>query len=186
MIKFIKQKLFGFARNDRGTVTAEFVIIMPLFALMFVASYTFFDSFKKYRDAQNITFTVSDIISRYTEIGDTEIKDLNNIFDAVMGAADGDTYLRVTSVTENFDSIRIDWSRSTNGNSVYATLSDLPTEDIPILSTGETVIIVESSYPFVPGFGGLSRITEKEYLNRSIVTPRFAGRLEYVAVVAGS
>lgn len=180
MIHFIKQNLNQFRRNDAGTVTIEFLIVMPLIALLLMASFVFFDSYKRYRDAQNITFTVSDIISRYTEIADVNIEDLNNIFDAVMGTSNGDTYLRVTSITEYFGTMQIDWSRTTNNAVAYTTLADIPTEDVPILSTGETVIIVESSYPYQPGFFAPG-ITAKEYLNRFIVTPRFAGKLEYVA-----
>lgn len=148
-------------------------------ALLLMSTHTFFDAFKTYRDAQNVTYTVSDIVSRYTEIDDSLLVDLNDIFDAVLGESDGNSFLRVTSVTEYFGEIRIDWSASTKGATTYTTVADLPIEDIPVLSSGETLIIVESSYRFNPSFTPPG-IIAKDYVSRSIITPRFAGKLDFV------
>jgi Flp pilus assembly protein TadG len=180
MKNFIKRMLQRFGRDDRGSTMVELVIVMPVLSLWFAASFTYFDSFKTYSSSQKASYAISDIISRYTEIGNAQVLDLNNIFDAIMNTSSGQTSIRVTSVTEYNGSYKIDWSLVTHTAQAYTTLADLPTAEIPILAQAETVIIVETYYPFKPIFPNVG-ITSKNYVNRFVVSPRFAGQLAFVA-----
>lgn len=119
--------------DNEGSTTAELAVVFLAIALVLVSCFTISDAFKSCRNAQNVTFTISDIISRYTEFDDAQLDDLNNIFNEVLQTSDSNTYIRVTSVSEYFDTIRIDCSTATNGAETYATNADLPTKDVPIL-----------------------------------------------------
>lgn len=178
MYNFLVKKYKNFQRETSGAVTVEVVIIFPLIALLLISCFTFFDAFRKYRNAQNITFTVSDIISRYTEFNDVILNDLNNIYNEITLSNDANTHIRVTSVSEYFGSLKIDWSAATNNAVIHNDITDLPTEYIPTLSIGETVLLVETSVKWRP-FSDWVGLASRDIQSMHIVSPRFAGKLDY-------
>lgn len=176
MLAFLKIQLNRFRRDQNGTTTVEFLLVMPLIIFWVGGTFTFFNAFSEYTKAVKATYTVADILSRQTLVDDDYIDDMNRLFANFMNKSTNDVWIRVSSIEKVNNQLGIDWSTATGMHEPLSGYSDIPAEIIPDLLDQESVILVESNTPFVPflDYVGLSANT---FTNRIVVSPRFSSQL---------
>ncbi len=177
----LRRILSGYARDERGSITVEFVLIVPLLFWAFMASYVFFDGYRQSALNVKAAYTVGDLISRETEaINDTYIDSMYALFQ-MMVRDQAPVGLRISVVRYDAaqDRYYVDWSRI-RGIYTYprdnSNLEDIRAR-LPEMPDGERVILVESSNIYEPifnvGFGNLD-------LDNFVFTrPRFAPQVAW-------
>ena len=171
-----------FARAERGNMTVEAVILMPILLTTFVGLYSVFDGFRAQTVNQRAAYTVSDMLSRETQfIDDTYIDNAYDLLTFMADTQTTDIKMRVTviSYNEKRDRFSVVWSevRGT-GYTPYRNRDVRDWHDIlPIMVDGEQTILVETSILYEPpvGFGLGSKTIDTRVFNR----PRFAPQLRY-------
>jgi Flp pilus assembly protein TadG len=185
------QNELGFARNERGGATIEFVIVFPMLVWAFLGIFLFWDVYRGINTAQKASFIVADALSRTSAPLTTNYIDGLTDLLAYLSNADATrgegVRLRVTSVKWDIANNRhsVDWSYTKDTTTLK--LSDpIPTaisDQIPTLSPFETVIVVETEIDYVPPFlggnvGGASRfytlgLGAKTFDEFIVIRPRF-------------
>lgn len=168
--------LFRRFRDDtRGSVSVEFVLVMPFLFWAFMATYVYFDGYRQ--SAQNLkaAYAIGDMISRETEaINDTYIDSMQEVL-RLMTRANMPVKLRVTVVRwdEDDDRYYVDWSESrgygdprTDGD-----MADIAAR-LPVMPDNERVILIETVGTYQPLFD--VGIGTKSLKNFVFTRPRFA------------
>jgi Flp pilus assembly protein TadG len=177
---YLKKLLSNFKRNERGVITLEMIIMMPLMVLWIVGSNSFFDAFKTYLRASKATYTAVDLVSRQTEVGPTYIGNVGTIFESIVDADGATSTVVISSIRMWNDALEIEWSRNANNSNGLTDVGQIPLAYVPNLRNGETIILIQTSVPFVP-IHAWGNLTAKTFTNTVAVTPRFDVRVSYNA-----
>ena len=167
--------LARFGRDSGGQLSIEAAIMIPLITWIYVMTFTFFGTFRA--DATNVkaAYAVGDMLSRETvAIDDSYIDGMNTVF-GYMTASAQPTWIRVSNVGYDGDKklFVLNWSHATGGHPA-ALLSDLAGQ-LPDMTPGDTVIVVETFMPYTPEYSvGLKPFT---FRNVVVTRPRFAPQL---------
>ena len=89
--RFLKSK-FG---DERGSVTVEFVLSMPILFGAIAVAYATFDAFLQFSRASKAMYTTSDIVSRYGSVNQERIDQLQQLYASTTTSPDG-SIIRVT------------------------------------------------------------------------------------------
>ncbi|MEM9429789.1 MAG: hypothetical protein AAGA32_09865 [Pseudomonadota bacterium] len=84
-------------RNEDGTITIEFVIVLPLLLAVLALTFGSFHAFLQFSRASKSMHTVADIISRYDEIDTTNVVQLRDLYQSFISAPAG-AVLRVSRI----------------------------------------------------------------------------------------
>ena len=174
-----------FIRSEDASVAIEAVIIMPILAWVFVASFVFFDAFRVYNTSIKATYAVADVLSRRTsQISSTDIEGLADVFQFLTRNTAGSS-IRVTQITRQAGGYRIDWSHGTDGMT-YIRASDFPDfiDRIPIMAFGDRLLLIETFLPHRPAFS--AGLSDQEFVNFTVTRPRFAGQVAFQANLPNS
>lgn len=180
LIKNFIQALQKFGKDVSGTVTVEFVIIMPALMWAYGASYVYFDGYRQ--SAQNLkaAYTIGDMISRETQIINPDYIDAMYNVGQLLTRSRNPMSLRITVIRWDLDDDRfyLDWSQA-RGSATPLEDDDLleMKEALPLMPDNERVILVETwntwSGVFNTSLGTVS-------LDNFIFTrPRFAPQVVY-------
>ncbi len=187
LLHTLSRRLRAFVRGDGGTVTVEFVLVIPLLAWCFLGTYTFFAAYRTQSINVKAAYTIGDQLSRETDfITPVYMASLGELHDFLVQSDDA-TRLRVTvfEYESNDDSYRVIWSQGV-GQAARATDSAITDvrERLPVMPDEEIAILTETWIAFAPAdFSGLEDMTFYE----SIVTrPRFANQLCWNPVENGT
>ena len=123
-------RLRRFARDDRGGVLAEFVMVLPALMWAYLALFVYWDAFRNTNTVQKAAYTISDTISReMITFPATYVDGLRNVMDYMIDA-DQDVKMRVTSITYDIDALqfKVLWSYSPSG-----AMPELTTETLQLL-----------------------------------------------------
>ena len=146
----MSRELFNrFRKDETGTITVEFVIVVPLLFALLVLSFEVFDAFKSYSRASKATYAVTDIISRQTSIDQKRVEELHMVLDSMMPWLNEDKWLRVTSLSQGPNGYNVEWSHASGTN---VTLNNAMIDEelkaiLPQIAPGDTVILTETSIP---------------------------------------
>ncbi|MBE9639492.1 TadE/TadG family type IV pilus assembly protein [Salipiger mangrovisoli] len=196
----LTKRLSRFARDTKGTVTLEAMIVMPILLVIFAACWVYFDVFREYSVNQKANYVIGDALSRETdEINDTYIdnsykllklftRTSDDLYDedaADSGFVEGDAYptdLRITVVSYKAknDKYSVEWS-VVRGDPDPLTDSDLTKmrQRLPLLADAAQVILVETWDDYFPLFRvGLNAFPIITY---SFTQPRYAPQLLYAS-----
>ncbi|EAR50692.1 hypothetical protein OG2516_06332 [Oceanicola granulosus HTCC2516] len=174
----------SFPRDERGSLAVETVVIFPILAWCYMASFVWFDAFRAQALNDKATFAIADMISRETEmISPQYLTSLLNVHD-LMTDARGEAELRVSQVYWDGDRRRyfVSWSDTRRG-----TVARLRNRDVnrrseaaarmPMMSPGEKMILVETWLPYEPLFNvGLGSF---EFDGWTVIRPRYAPQVCY-------
>lgn len=178
MLTAIKTFVRRFRDSDKGSMAAEMALIMPLLAWWFAGSFVFYDAFRSHNISVKTTYTVADLLSRQTEIDNDYIEGLQTVTDFLTTSTE-DMWIRVSSVTWDGSSYTVDWSYGTDNHDPLTDdmIVDNAIDDqyLPVLSTGESVIVTESWIPYTPPFS--AGVSAKTWFNVVITRPRFTSKL---------
>jgi len=180
MGRFTKYLPIRLIRDEEGAISVEFVLILPLLLSWYVGSFAFFDAFRDYNVATKAGYTIGDILSRQTSIDNDYIDGLEGLLEQLTWA-DDNIYIRVSSLTFTTDGgYEVDWSRVTADSQVLTTemvyLFNWDESHLPVMASGESVVLVETFVPYVPAFGvGAAARTWHHVV---VTRPRFTSQLD--------
>ena len=164
-------------RDERGTITIEFVIWVPVLAFWLVVSAAFFDAYKSRSDAMKATQTLTDIMSRQVEVTNAFIDELYALQDQLLSRAPAGTRLRVSSIQYSGvdNEYQVLWSRTAGGGQPLVTPA-LSQEFFPQMADLDTVILTELDVPYQPftDWGGIGNRTWSFAL---VTRPRFVSAI---------
>lgn len=174
-MKSLRRQIRRFARDTRGQLSIEAALMFPLLVWVYIATFTFFETYRA--DSTNVkaAYAVSDMLSRQTDpVGQVQIDGMRDVF-RYMTLAKQTPWIRVSVVgfDGNTDQFVLKWSNASTGHQP-ALLEDL-VPHIPAMTPGDSVIVVETYMPYTPEFKvGLSSFT---FRNIVVTRPRFAPQL---------
>jgi len=173
-------KLPRFLRKEDGGLSVEACFAIPMLIWVIVAMIVFFDAFKQLNISQKATYAVADMISREeAAVNDDYITALHEAFIYLSGER-GPSAIRVSVVEMTVDEdtgdevLELVWSEGR----MYDDLADLEPirGNIPTLSPGEQLIVVESVQGWVPPFGvGLA--AAYRFREVALARPRFSPKI---------
>ena len=175
LMSMLRLPLRSFGRDEGGSVVAEAVIVLPLFLWAYIALFVYWDAFRSMNTVQKAAFTISDMISReQTGITTAYVNGMSTALEFLIDE-DQSAKLRVTSVTWSTANNRFEvhWSKSPENKLPALTTTALQTYayQIPTMSPGDYVIIVEVKVGYQPGFDiGMPDQTFSQFI---VTRPRF-------------
>jgi Flp pilus assembly protein TadG len=179
-----------FGTDTRGSIPTEGVMAFTFLIWWYIASFQFFDAYRQKNINLKGAYTVADLLSRETgpvtgdptsvEVNQAYIDGLNTMFD-YLTYSNKPTWIRVTSVywDEDADKYRVDWSATSGTGHPAMTTAVLQNyaNRIPVLPTGDTVVVVETFMAYEPIFSlGLDARWFETFIATS---PRFASCLPW-------
>lgn len=179
----IRSWLAGFRRQERGSVTVEAVITLPLLIWGIGATYEFFEVHRYKSTRDKAAYTIADMISReMLPITATYLNNAKTVFDTITND-EGNDSLRVSIVKYDVDEdeFSVKWSEVRGPT----TLSKLTTEQVkdahslfPAMRDGEELVVVESLSPYPARFDvGLT--DGMKVATRVTTIPRFAPQINW-------
>lgn len=180
-LRRLRIRLARFARDNRGSITIEAMLVLPLWIWGYTMSYMFFDAFREQTVNMRAAYTISDMISREADaVGPNYIDDLHDMFD-YLTRSNHPTWVRVSSVYYDTSAkvYKRHWSYSTSPDHPAHTDTTIKAEKdrLPNMVLGETVVLVETGMYYEPVLNvGLE---DMWYTNFIPTRPRFASKVEY-------
>lgn len=175
----LRAHLKRFARQEGGTITVEFVLVMPLLIWAYLALYVYWDAYRTINLAQKASYTVSDYISRERgSLTAAEITGMENTF-KFMTQTESGVKMRITSIYYNTTSKRFEvyWSRSPNSTMEELTTTTLQgySSHIPAMADGDSAVLVETELDYTPAFN--IGLLSDSFANFIVTRPRFLTRI---------
>lgn len=190
LMQAFKPRRMGFWKATEGSMPTEGVLAFTFLIWWYISSFEFFDAYKQKNINLKAAYTVADMLSRETgpvasdpnsvPINQSYINGLNTVFD-YLTYSNKATWVRVSSIYYDDDNkkYRVDWSATSGSGHPVLTTPTLQAKanQIPVLPTGDSVILVETNMAFEPIFSmGLNA----QWFQTFIVTsPRFASCLPW-------
>lgn len=175
LMTLLRLNLRAFGRDEKGTIVAEAVVVLPLFLWAYIALFVYWDAFRSMNTVQKAAFTISDMISReQTGIASAYVDGMSDVMEYLIDD-DQDARMRVSSVTWSDDNnqFEIHWSASPGNSMSPLTTSSLQdyAYEIPTMAAGDFVIIVEIEVDYIPAFDiGMPDQVFRQFI---VTRPRF-------------
>jgi Flp pilus assembly protein TadG len=141
-------------RCRKGSALTEFVLILPMMALLFGGTVEGTRLLRLDRKLQNAAYATADLITQNPSVDDDRMEDVLFAADLVMEPfVVGGLSVGVSSVA--FDPVdgtpTVDWSESHRGGTVPNAVA----QAVGMGPPGDSVVIVRATYDYVPLFGDL-------------------------------
>lgn len=186
-MKRLIKALRGFRCDDKGSIVLESVIVMPFMLWAYVGLFVYWDAFRSVNTVQKAAYTVSDMISReQSTITPAYLTGMDTLMKRLIGQSQN-VSMRVTSVycaaelegecNDLGGQNQVHWSVSPGGLMTALTTATLQPliDQIPAMSDGDFVVIVEVSVGYNPSFNvGLSDLDIRQFI---VTRPRFLPRI---------
>jgi len=200
--------------DERGSLTVEFMLWLPLLMMWFVVSVVFYDAYRTRHLTATSTLTIADLASRRSTISDADMDAFYVLLQSLLGDLDGTVMLRITSIEfeegdegtgvikpledDADDRHCIDWSviRGQDPDAVDPEAPDfLPItqemlensdlpDRLPTMVDEDHVMFVQVRVPFIP-FSDWMGIEARTWDYNAIMYPRVEGsRVDYAGLPA--
>ena len=134
--------------TEKGGVAAvEFALIAPLLITLLFGTLTLFTAWREVQRNEKATYTITDIVSRYYEIGTSDLVQINEIFDHAV--SNKNSPVRITSVVMGGSKLTVQWSYAVKPFKMM-TNTEIPISQLPVISPGDSLIITETKSPRIP------------------------------------
>jgi hypothetical protein len=175
----MRNLLRSFRKDETGSVTVEFVIVIPLLIWCFAGIHVFFQAYRTQTINVKAAYTLGDQVSRETNyITPVYMDSLENLHE-FLTATNEPTSIRVTAFEyeRDDDTYRVIWSQGRDGQ--LARITDARILDVrgylPIMPDEEIAIMTETWVNFESAdFVGLPPFTSYEVV---VTRPRFASQV---------
>lgn len=173
---YLRGLIWGFRKEERGSVAVEAIILLPLVFWTYLALYAAFHSYRTYATHQKAGYTIGDMISRETNPIDGDYMDgARELLAYLTAVNENNVALRVTSVKydANNQVYKRDWSQargfvSAVNNSAVAQWNT----QLPILPHNERVVVVETFQNYDAPFN--TGLRDRQVHNFVFTKPRYA------------
>ena len=173
------QMLRDFGRDEKGTIMAETVIILPLLLWAYLALFVYWDAYRAVNTSQKAAYMISDMLSREKKVLPANFPTgMRNVMRYLIDS-DREVKIRVTSIFWSVADNRfaVAWSRSPDNampQLTTTTLQDVKSR-IPKMADGDTVVLVETEVSYEPLFNvGLQESTLRQFI---VTRPRILPRI---------
>ncbi len=173
---FLRRMVNGFARDERGSIAVEAVLILPMMFWVYLAIFSSFHAYRTYTVNQKAAYTIGDMVSRETNpIDDDYLAGTRSLLTYLTAAPLADVSVRLTSVRYDAaaDQYEREWSQA-EGFMDAATAGDVRSwaAELPTLPDGERVMVVETRHKYEPPFD--VGFNERDVDNFVFTRPRYA------------
>lgn len=174
----LARALRAFRRDEAGSMAIEGILVLPLLAWVYVASFVLFDGFHAQSIKVKAGYTIGDVLSR--ETGYVTPAYMNSLYalQDVLLDTDAPRRLRVSAIEYEAtgDQYLVRWSQVRGGGAALtnAALIGLRPK-LPIMVDEEVVVLTETWADYVPVFdAGIDPFT---FTDLVVTRPRFASQL---------
>ncbi|MEM6660765.1 MAG: TadE/TadG family type IV pilus assembly protein [Pseudomonadota bacterium] len=169
----------AFWSDDRGSLTVEFVLWVPVLLIWLMASIAWFDAWLARNQAAKVAYTVSDILSRQEEVTGGFLMQIDTLQRGLLTRADGAAAMRLSSIQRTSTGHEVRWSCSNAPSLQPLTDGNLPTADLPDMATLETIVLTELAVPW-SGFDWAVGLGALTWTYRVPSRPRFTPMLAMI------
>ncbi len=166
-----------FARDTRGAVSVETVVMLPVLIATLMAMAVMWDAFRSRNAAAKAAATISDAISRETAPIDADYIARMDALHGFLAGARGETSLRVSVVANALAAdgtegeLQLRWSAVSDASmSPVRDVADIAGH-IPAIAIGDQIIVVESRTDWTPVAQDL--IAPQSFEEVTVSRPRF-------------
>ena len=173
--------------NERGSFSVEAVLMFPILVWAFIAMFVFFEGLRESNINLKATYTVSDLLSRETELITQDYLDGMNEVYAWLSRSGNDVALRVTVVRydEDTDShVKLGSGGVDRDELTQLQVDTYISPHVPIMADASTAIVVETWTTFTPILD--IGLTETDIYNVIVTAPRFDGQLNFAGYGDGT
>lgn len=184
-MQFISSSLKRFIRCETASATIEFVLWVPLLIIWLLSIVVFFDAFKTRGALISTNATVTDIVSRNTQIWQ-DYMDLLQLMQSSMLSSPNGSGIRISSILFTLDPdepdepgvYTVEWSGVTGTMDEELEDDDIQIEILPDMYSSETILLVETviNYQPITKFIGFT-FTQLHAV--SAVSPRYDSRVAW-------
>lgn len=201
MKHYFRKAIQSFRSEQSGSLSVEAVFAFPMLFWAATAMFTFFDAYKVQNASYRANYTISDMLSRETiGVDQSYIDGLHKVFRYMTHTGEEDSWVRVSVVTCNANcddeanrELEFEWSHSADsfsGSDPHALGEDdldFYADYIPMMATGNRLILVETSREYQPPFKlALNSFPERELVSHVVTRPRFAANYCWETCAGGS
>ncbi len=151
--------LSKFLRDERASMTLEFVVVLPLMVVWFIGSIVFFDAFKARMDAEAAISTITDIASRQKYLNMEFLEEMAYLQQILLNGSPS-TWFRISIIKVDAGDDRLSIDDDTY-EVIYSRIpdayqgSELQEEDVPrsqigLRFDGEQIILLDSLVAYEP------------------------------------
>lgn len=184
----ISQRIRRTIGDERGSFSVEAVLMFPMLVWAFMAMFVFFEGLRESNINLKATYTISDLLSRETELIDQNYLDGMNDVYAWLSRSANPVSMRVTVVRydeANDRHVNI-WSRGVAGQSnlTQEGINETISPHIPIMADANSAIVVETwtTYDPIMDIG----LAETDIYNIVVTAPRFSEQLIFEGINDGT
>ncbi|MGR3700914.1 MAG: TadE/TadG family type IV pilus assembly protein [Paracoccaceae bacterium] len=182
LIRRLQTRLCDFARDGRGSLTVEAVVMFPMLFWAMLSMLVFFDAYRQSSLNVKAAFTIGDMISREVDpINAAYLDGAVRLFDELARTATPPR-MRVTVIYYNAAQNKYyrDWSDQRGGVPVLTNADLVAMQNkLPVVPNNERLILVETWSDYSPPFNvGIDR---QDLYNFVFTRPRFAPQVKFEA-----
>jgi Flp pilus assembly protein TadG len=86
-MSFLRSLLRRFARDEKGSLVVEAIIVMPMFVWAYAGLFVYWDAYRSINTVQKASYTISDLISRsQASVNDAYIAGMATTFNTLAGS----------------------------------------------------------------------------------------------------
>ena len=162
--------------DDRGSLSMEFMIWVPLLVLWTLFSIGMFKAWDSRNDSAKMAYSLSDLLSRQTEVDAALLQQTLALTDRLAPGRGGLTSMRVSSIryegvdASGNDEFTVIWSCGFRGPTPL-TDALVPVDLIPTMQPLDSILMTEFYTPYVP-LNSLVDLSSYEWGNVLVTRPR--------------
>jgi Flp pilus assembly pilin Flp len=184
--QILKPSLTRLKSDERGALSVETVLMVPLLTFLMIAMFVYYQVFHQDSLLAKSSYTITDIMSREVDpVNQAYIDNMQRLLQTVSNVQSTISFrvalVRFDAADDDMDLL---WAaRPTGGtipNYTQGTIDSMRSQ-IPDMADTDTVLIVETSMPYVPPFLGgsfwMARVPSLNFRNLIVMRTRFTGEL---------
>lgn len=163
-------------RREDGSVTTEAVMILPLLAAFYCATFVWFDAYRQKTLVMKASYAVSDVLSRQEEVDEAFLDNMRDVLDYMI-PSNAAPKMRVSLINnvingDGENEYTVVWSYGPNGM-IDLTQADIDADSswIPMMGNNDNVVVTETAVLYQPIFR--VGIDDRIYRNTIVTRPRF-------------
>lgn len=169
-------RIAAFLRDERGNISIETVILMPLLLFATIGGLTYWNAFHSNSRTAKVAYAVSDIMGRHESVDSVDMAYLWDLQNKMLPGNVRERTMRISSICFENGSYHVLWSYTASGSDTpkpaALTVSDIPIQVMPSMMPQDSVILVEVTGIWHPQFL-TAGIRGTRWNNALITRPRF-------------
>jgi len=171
-------------KDDHGSISIEFMVVFPLLLFLSISGLGFWDAFQSNSKTAKVAYTVSDIMSRYTDVDDVDMTYLYSVQDKMLSPNLDRRSLRISSICFEDGNYRVLWSYTSNSADITdpgaLTDEDIPVEIMPTMAPQDSIILTEVEARWQPTIN--VGVGDQTWRSELVSRPRFVKIIPHAAL----